>query len=80
MPIVVVAYWIVGLPLAYYNVFHKYGGTTECGEGFSTCGVQGMVFGMTTGTWTHFLLLAFVFSITINWKEEATKAQARVTQ
>ena len=45
------AYWCVGVPLAIYNTFYRYSGTTICGMIFNACGVRGLVIGMTTGTW-----------------------------
>mmetsp|Transcript_25091 Transcript_25091/g.52157 ORF Transcript_25091/g.52157 Transcript_25091/m.52157 type:complete len:282 (-) Transcript_25091:3062-3907(-) len=76
MPIVVVAYWVIGIPLAYYLSFVR-GDGMMYGDQFST-GVAGLVIGMTTGTWVHMLLLGIFAIATINWDEEARRATARV--
>lgn len=78
MPIVFVAYWIVGLPLAYYFAFIRNNGVM-C-EDSTLCGVSGLVTGMTIGTWTHCLLLAAVVACTTNWAAEARKAKERLMQ
>eukprot|EP01083_Nonionella_stella_P253786 872995_1 len=79
MPVVVFAYWAVGLPIAYYNSFVRYEGTTECESGMHPCGAVGLVIGMTSGTWVHFLLLALLVRFAINWDDEAESAQLRVS-
>eukprot|EP00554_Chaetoceros_debilis_P013464 CAMPEP_0194127374 /NCGR_PEP_ID=MMETSP0150-20130528/60486_1 /TAXON_ID=122233 /ORGANISM="Chaetoceros debilis, Strain MM31A-1" /LENGTH=645 /DNA_ID=CAMNT_0038821295 /DNA_START=148 /DNA_END=2085 /DNA_ORIENTATION=+ len=79
MPVVVFAYWAIGLPIAYYNSFVRYEGTTECESGIHPCGVVGLVIGMTSGTWVHFLLLALLVRFAINWDHEAEAAQLRVS-
>lgn len=76
-PIVIFAYWVVAVPLAYYNSFDKYGGTTTCHDSDITCGVRGLVSAMTVGTWTHFLLCFWVVIYLIRWDEEARKARER---
>lgn len=80
MPIVIAAYWLVGVPLAYYFAFVKNGGTTVCesskGE-FSMCGIAGLTAGMTIGTYVHFVLLAIAVAGTV-WANEAEKAQRRL--
>jgi multidrug resistance protein, MATE family len=90
MPIVVVAYWIIALPLCYYLVFVMHEGDMECAVDTHddtpwmqwwyrmTCGVVGLVLGMTTGTWVHTLLLAMTVGCCTNWRKEAHKAQERV--
>jgi MATE family multidrug resistance protein len=81
MPIVLVAYWIVGVPLAYYLTFVVHDGESSCGEhhedGF-LCGDVGLVAAMTTGTWIHMVLLAMVVIGSTDWKLEARKAKERV--
>ena len=82
VPIVVVAYWVVGVPLAYYFGLYRPGGddamcSTHGGD-MVLCGDVGLVAGMTTGTWVHMLLLAAVVIGTTDWKAEAHKAQQRV--
>ena len=76
MPIVVFAYWIVGLPLAFYIAFVRCHGVmcTSC----SLCGIRGLVFGMTVGTWVHMILLAAVVTFTTNWAREVDKAKMRL--
>ena len=67
---VVVSYWVVGLPLGYHLAFDD-----DC---TTFCGDLGLVMGMTTGTWTHMLLLAVLVLCTTNWPREAQKAHARM--
>jgi len=50
VPIVVVAYWVVGVPLAYYIAFVRYDQEMFCEDSYF-CGDVGLVAGMTTGTW-----------------------------
>ena len=81
MPIVVFAYWVVGLPLAYYLTFVRHEGSTTCPDddsGSSWCGVVGLVVGMTTGTWVHAILLGLAVVCTTNWKLEAQRAKERL--
>ena len=77
-PIVLFSYWVVGVPLAYYNVFVRNRGILEC-NAMSLCGVRGLIFGLLTGTWIHVLLLLIVVSLIINWRVEASLAEARMT-
>jgi MATE family multidrug resistance protein len=77
MPIVVFAYWIVGLPLAYYLAFVRHDGVMLCEDSYF-CGDVGLVTGMTVGTWVHMLLLGAVVVGTTNWEAEAKKANERV--
>jgi MATE family multidrug resistance protein len=79
VPIVVVAYWIVGLPLAYYIAFVRHEREMFCEDSYF-CGDTGLVAGMTTGTWVHMLLLAIVVRTTTNWELEAQKAKERVAE
>ena len=76
MPIVVIAYWIVGLPLAYYFAFIKNAGDM-CDDNFF-CGDVGLVAGMTVGTWVHMLLLGVVVLFSTNWEVEAKRAEDRL--
>lgn len=78
VPIVIIAYWIVGLPLAYYISFVRNNGTKICTDDHF-CGIVGLVVGMTTGTWVHMILLSISLVILINWKYEATIAQQRIS-
>jgi multidrug resistance protein, MATE family len=48
MPVVVIAYWIVGVPLAYHIAFHRFHGVMCTNSYF--CGQVGLVTGMTVGT------------------------------
>ena len=82
MPIVIVAYWIVGLPLAYFLAF-RWRKSLEydiMDNPRSFEGITGLVCGMTVGTWTHFLLLAIVVGFGTNWETEVLKAQERLTR
>jgi MATE family multidrug resistance protein len=79
MPIVIVAYWVVAVPLAYYLAFVKNNGDMYCEDSYF-CGVVGLVAAMTTGTWVHMLLLALVVGCTTNWAVESEKAKARVAE
>lgn len=76
MPIVVVAYWAVGLPLGYYLAFVRGEGEMECDEK-AFCGVLGLVVGMTMGTFVHLLLMFVVVGCT-DWKIEAAKTLERL--
>jgi len=76
VPIVLTAYWLVGLPLAYYFSFVKHEGIM-CQESYF-CGIVGLVGGMTAGTWVHFILLFITIIFTINWEKEAKNAQDRL--
>jgi MATE family multidrug resistance protein len=78
MPIVVFAYWIVGLPLAFYLAFVHHEGVMLCEDSYF-CGTVGMVTGLTVGTWVHMLLLGAVVVGTTNWEAEAKKAKERVS-
>mmetsp|Transcript_21667 Transcript_21667/g.51177 ORF Transcript_21667/g.51177 Transcript_21667/m.51177 type:complete len:593 (-) Transcript_21667:24-1802(-) len=80
VPIVVLAYWVLGVPLAYYMAFVKNGGESDCDSDSDEqfCGDVGLVAGMTTGTWAHMLMLAIVVACTTNWTREATRARERV--
>ena len=69
-PIVIIAYWVIALPVAYHLSFTKHKGQ-ECDQGF--CGVVGLTTGMTVGTWVHCLLIWVVVCCT-NWQKEADKA------
>jgi hypothetical protein len=45
MPIVVIAYWVVGLPLSYYFAFVQNDGIMECNNTSYFCGDVGLVAG-----------------------------------
>jgi MATE family multidrug resistance protein len=79
MQIVIVAYWVVAVPLAYYLAFVKNSGEMSCEDSYF-CGVVGLVAAMTTGTWIHMLLLAVVVGCTTNWTLESEKAKARLAE
>jgi len=74
MPVVIISYWVVGLPIAYYLSFIRHKGEM-CDELF--CGDVGLVTGMTSGTWVHMLSLAIVVFRT-DWLEETRKAKERM--
>jgi MATE family multidrug resistance protein len=88
VPIVVVAYWVLAVPLAYYLAFVRHDGESSCNDGEDDdgehdrrfCGVVGLVGGMTLGTWSHMLLLALAVFGTTHWKHEAEKAKERVKE
>ena len=79
MPIMIVSYFCVGVPLSYYNAFILNDGTTDCQDS-RFCGTASLVAGMTMGTWIHFILLLVAVLGTINWRKEVIKAQERVSQ
>ena len=91
IPLVLFSYWVVGLPLAYFMAFHwekkSFVLSHENSKILSIIGkylpdsfqgVTGLVFGMTVGTWTHFILLSSIVGLNTNWSLEAEKAQARI--
>jgi multidrug resistance protein, MATE family len=83
LPIVVFAYWFVALPLVYYNVFMIHDSVMVCtakdsAATFYPCGVEGLVAGMTLGTWIHAIGLGLIVFCCMDWHREAEKAQARV--
>lgn len=86
MPIVVLAYWVVAVPLAYYLAFVRCNDSDEMDDDSSSssnyfCGIVGLVTGLTIGTWLHMLLLSAVVLVgpaAIDWDKEAVKAKARV--
>jgi MATE family multidrug resistance protein len=80
MPVVVIAYWFVGVPLAYYNSFVRHNGEMFCDDDYRLCGIPGLVVGMTTGTWVHMLLLLFIVVCTTNWSVQATRAKERLAR
>jgi Na+-driven multidrug efflux pump len=73
MPVVEIAYWVIGVPLAHYNAFVLHNGEKFC-KGY-LCGIPGLVFGMTTGTWVHMLLLLCIVICTTNWSVQALRAK-----
>lgn len=77
VPIIIIAYWVTALPLAYHMAFIRSDGSTDC-EGRSFCGVIGLVGGMTIGTWLHFLLLA-AYTSTLDWTSEAKRTKQRLS-
>jgi MATE family multidrug resistance protein len=78
MPVVVVAYWVVGLPLSYYWAFMRHDGYM-CDDS-PTCGVNGLVMGMTIGTWTHMLLMLLLVVATTDWEIQSERAIQRLAQ
>eukprot|EP00602_Paraphysomonas_sp_CaronLab_P011120 CAMPEP_0185039292 /NCGR_PEP_ID=MMETSP1103-20130426/36004_1 /TAXON_ID=36769 /ORGANISM="Paraphysomonas bandaiensis, Strain Caron Lab Isolate" /LENGTH=317 /DNA_ID=CAMNT_0027578123 /DNA_START=735 /DNA_END=1688 /DNA_ORIENTATION=+ len=61
-PVVIFSYYIVGLPLAALLAFK------------ARLGVPGLCWGLTVGTWTHFLLYLLLVC-RIDWKEESIAAR-----
>lgn len=78
MPVVVFAYWVIGIPFAYYNSFTLHEGTTLCDEHDFSCGVLGIVLAMTVATWVHCLVLFWLVIYVIRWDKEASLAQQRM--
>jgi multidrug resistance protein, MATE family len=79
VPIVIISYWIIGVPLAYYLAFMVNNGVSSCDEAkWSFCGNVGLVMAMTTGTWVHMLFLGVTVFGTTDWKLETRKAKERV--
>ena len=77
-PIVIFSYWVIGVPLSYFYTFTKNNGIMEC-DASSLCGIRGLIFGLLTGTWLHMLLLLFVVTYTIDWRQEAVFAEERIS-
>mmetsp|Transcript_5411 Transcript_5411/g.7936 ORF Transcript_5411/g.7936 Transcript_5411/m.7936 type:complete len:665 (-) Transcript_5411:42-2036(-) len=81
VPIVIVSYWCIALPLANHFAFVKYDGTTECDDEFdsefSTCGIAGLSAGMTVGTYLHCFAIAVAVLCFTDWNKEAVKAAQR---
>jgi len=65
VPIVIVSYWALGLPVGYYLAFVR------------QAGVVGLVTGMTLGTSLHCLLMNIAVGVT-DWKKEGRKAKERL--
>ena len=78
VPVVLVSYWVVGIPAAYYMAFVRHDGELGCDNNSFFCGDRGLVLGSTVGTWLHALLLGMVVSGGTDWKAEARKAGERV--
>ena len=79
VPVVVVAYWVVGVPLSYYIVFVRHEQEMFCDDSYF-CGDVGLVAGMTVGTWVHMLMLWAVVVLSTDWAEESRKAEKRVVE
>eukprot|EP00563_Minutocellus_polymorphus_P011873 CAMPEP_0181061178 /NCGR_PEP_ID=MMETSP1070-20121207/22377_1 /TAXON_ID=265543 /ORGANISM="Minutocellus polymorphus, Strain NH13" /LENGTH=575 /DNA_ID=CAMNT_0023141105 /DNA_START=93 /DNA_END=1817 /DNA_ORIENTATION=+ len=77
VPIIIIAYWVTALPLAYHLTFVRSGGSTVCVEQ-SFCGVVGLVGGMTMGTWLHFILLA-AYTCKLDLVSEAKRVKVRLS-
>ena len=77
-PIVIFSYWVIGVPLSYYNTFIRNDGGMNC-DASSLCGVRGLIFGLLTGTWIHMLLLFAVYLFGIDWSKEALLAEGRMS-
>jgi MATE family multidrug resistance protein len=78
MPVVVFAYWVIGIPMAYYNSFVVHDGSTLCDEQQISCGVLGIVLAMTVATWVHCLILFWLVINVIRWDKEVSLAQLRM--
>lgn len=77
VPIVLVSYWVLGVPFAYYTTFVVSQRALYCDD-FYFCGDVGLVSGMTLGTWVHMVLLGIVVVTSTDWEMEAEKAKERV--
>lgn len=78
-PVVLFSYWVIGVPVSYYNTFVRNDGFMEC-TAMELCGVRGLVSGLLLGTCIHLLLFIGIYVFSINWKKEANLALARMTQ
>ena len=80
VPVVLISYWVLGIPLSYYVTFIRHDGNMTCSndESLNFCGVRGLVLGSTVGTWFHALLLAIVVICATDWHIEARKSRERV--
>jgi len=77
IPIILISYWIIALPLSWYFAFVKSGGSTDC-DGQALCGVVGLVAGLTIGTCAHYMILGMYIVCTIDWPLEAKLAKERL--
>jgi Na+-driven multidrug efflux pump len=91
VPIVVVAYWLVGLPIGVALTFTKRFLWFSSNDSASLIvtnvlvpfrhslygSITGLVAGLTIGTWIHMLILGLVV-IQTDWRKESDKAKARV--
>lgn len=80
VPVVVFAYWVIAVPMAYYVSFEEYDGTTVCDYRDTTCGVKGLVSATTLGTFVHFIASFFVVTFAIDWGLEARRARDRMSK
>jgi len=76
MPIILISYWLIGTPLAYFFAFVRHDGDLECQD--LLCGTRGLTAASTIGTWLHFLLLGITVSMFTNWNREVDRAMERV--
>lgn len=76
VPIVIVAYWIVGVPLSYWITFVRHHGI-RCSieSGILFCGELGLITGLTVGTCVHMFLVAAIVVGVIDWNVEAIRAK-----
>lgn len=65
VPVVLISYWMIGIPSSYIIAFR------------GDLGTLGLVIGMTLGKWIHLSLLCLIFTLIIDWKKEAGYAQER---
>lgn len=77
--IVIVAYYLVGLPVSYILAFDKYFPFTNLANSMQGS-IMGLCIGTVLGTWTHFLLFALLIGCCTNWSNECTKANYRLQE
>ena len=69
-PVVLVAYYVIGLPLAFYMAFDL------DGHGLNY-GAMGLCIGTVVGTWTHMSIYLYI-SRTVDWDDEVKTAMSKI--
>mmetsp|Transcript_10991 Transcript_10991/g.24216 ORF Transcript_10991/g.24216 Transcript_10991/m.24216 type:complete len:486 (-) Transcript_10991:191-1648(-) len=75
-PIVILSYWLIAVPFSWWLAFEKHS-AIMC-ETDLTCGIGGLVTGLTLGTTIHCILLFIIVGIGTDWNLEAQKAYSRI--
>lgn len=78
MPVVLFAYWVVGVPLAYLITF-CWGSGDASVKNVLFHRVTGLVAGTTFATCLHMVLFAILVGCFTDWRKESEKAQARLS-